>query len=127
MFSSQATNGENVSRTFPIFIYQRFGDFARYHAFVWEPSEKPSLRGVEFPDPIRLSDFIGYEQQRLEVIENTEKFVRGLPANNVLLYGDRGTGKSSTVKAIANEYREQGLRIIEIPRKYLVDFPAVLN
>jgi len=82
---------------------------------------------VEFPDPIRLSDFIGYEQQRLEVIENTEKFVRGLPANNVLLYGDRGTGKSSTVKAIANEYREQGLRIIEIPRKYLVDFPAVLK
>jgi len=50
-----------------------------------------------------------------------------LPANNVLLYGDRGTGKSSTVKAIANEYREQGLRIIEIPRKYLVDFPAVLK
>jgi len=74
-----------------------------------------------------LSDFIGYERERLEVVENTEKFVRGLPANNVLLYGDRGTGKSSTVKAIANEYKEQGLRIIEIPRKYLVDFPAVLR
>jgi len=119
--------GECVKNLSDFYFTNGSGIFARYHAFVWEPSEKPSLRGVEFPDPIRLSDFIGYEQQRLEVIENTEKFVRGLPANNVLLYGDRGTGKSSTVKAIANEYREQGLRIIEIPRKYLVDFPAVLK
>jgi len=90
MFSSQATNGENVSRTFPIFILPTVRGFCPLSCFCLEPSEKPSLRGVEFPDPIRLSDFIGYEQQRLEVIENTEKFVRGLPANNVLLYGDRG-------------------------------------
>jgi predicted AAA+ superfamily ATPase len=102
--------------------------FARYGAFVWESIEgKSCLRGIEVPDPIRLSDFIGYEQERLEVIENTEKFLKGLPANNVLLYGDRGTGKSSTVKAIVNEYREMGLRIIEIPRKHLVDFPAVIR
>ncbi|NLP13617.1 MAG: ATP-binding protein [Clostridium sp.] len=104
------------------------GMFARYGAFVWESIEgKSCLRGIEVPDPIRLSDFIGYEQERLEVIENTEKFLKGLPANNVLLYGDRGTGKSSTVKAIVNEYREMGLRIIEIPRKHLVDFPAVIR
>ena len=51
------------------------------------------------------------------MIKNTEKFVNGLPANNVLLYGDRGTGKSSTVKAIGNEYSESGLRIIEVSKK----------
>lgn len=120
--------GECVKNLSEFYFTNGSGIFARYNAFVWEPiGGEPSLRGIESPDPIRLSDFIGYEQERLEVIENTEKFVKGLPANNVLLYGDRGTGKSSTVKAIANEYREQGLRIIEIPRKYLVDFPAVLR
>jgi len=62
--------GECVKNLSDFYFTNGSGIFARYHAFVWEPSEKPSLRGVEFPDPIRLSDFIGYEQQRLEVIEN---------------------------------------------------------
>lgn len=120
--------GDKVKELADFYYRNGSGMFARYGAFVWESIEgKSCLRGIEVPDPIRLSDFIGYEQERREVIENTEKFVKGLPANNVLLYGDRGTGKSSTVKAIANEYRESGLRIIEIPRKYLVEFPEVLR
>lgn len=120
--------GEKVKELADFYYRNGSGMFARYGAFVWESIEgKSCLRGIEVPDPIRLSDFIGYEQERLEVIENTEKFLKGLPANNVLLYGDRGTGKSSTVKAIANEYREMGLIIIEIPRKHLVDFPAVIR
>lgn len=120
IFTSRSNWGECVKYLSDFYYTNGCGIFARYNAFVWEPAEgEPSLRGIESPDPICLSDFIGYEQERLEVIENTEKFVRGLPANNVLLYGDRGTGKSSTVKAIANEYKDQGLRIIEIPRSIL--------
>lgn len=105
-----------------------YGDFALYRAFVWEKSGKQGLlKGVENPDPISLSELIGYEIQRGEVLDNTIKFLRGLPANNMLLYGDRGTGKSSTIKAIANKYHNQGLRIIEVPKKHLADFPIVLR
>ncbi|MDE5549517.1 MAG: ATP-binding protein [Clostridia bacterium] len=61
-----------------------------------------------------LSDIIGYELQKQKVIENTKAFLDGKPANNVLLYGDMGTGKSSTIKALINEYYEDGLRVIEV-------------
>ncbi|MDE7328548.1 MAG: ATP-binding protein [Clostridia bacterium] len=62
----------------------------------------------------RLEDIVGYEMQKKKVVENTKAFLDGKPANNVFLYGDMGTGKSSTVKALINEFYEQGLRIIEI-------------
>ncbi|SHO44977.1 ATP-binding protein [Anaerocolumna xylanovorans] len=65
-------------------------------------------------EEILLSDLIGYELQKKKLIENTEAFVKGKKANNCLLYGDSGTGKSSSVKAILNEYYQSGLRIIEI-------------
>ena len=104
------------------------GIFARYKAFVWEhQGGEGYLRGVENPDPITLSDLIGYEAERSEVINNTLQLLDGFPANNVLLYGDRGTGKSSTVKAILNEYYTQGLRIVEVPKKYLIDFPDIIR
>ena len=63
---------------------------------------------------VYLNDIVGYELQKKKLIENTEAFIRGKEANNVLLYGDAGTGKSSSVKAILNEYYHQGLRIIEV-------------
>ncbi len=63
---------------------------------------------------IDLEDLIGYERQKQKLVENTEAFIRGREANNVLLYGDAGTGKSSSVKAILNRYYDQGLRIIEV-------------
>jgi len=104
------------------------GDFARFKGFIWERSEQGGfLKGVESPDPIRFSDLIGYESERQIVIENTLKFLNGYPANNLLLYGDRGTGKSSTVKALLNEYGHLGLRIIEMPKRYLSDFYHVLR
>lgn len=61
-----------------------------------------------------LSDIVGYEMQKQKVMQNTQAFLDGKPANNVLLYGDMGTGKSSTIKALINEYYEQGLRVIEV-------------
>jgi predicted AAA+ superfamily ATPase len=104
------------------------GMFARYTAFIWEYTGSfGRLRGVERPDPISLTELIDYEEERSEVISNTAHFLRGLPANNVLLYGDRGTGKSSTVKAILNEYHSQGLRMVEVPKKHLIDFPEIVR
>ena len=104
------------------------GIFARYRAFVWEASGNSCrFKGIDSMDPIKLSQLIGYEVERAEVIENTIQFLKGSPANNVLLYGDRGTGKSSTVKAILNEYFESGLRIIEVPKALLIDFPKIVK
>ena len=75
-------------------------------------------------DPIRLDDLVGYARQKKDLCANTEAFCRGHKANNVLLYGDAGTGKSSSIKAVLNEYFDQGLRMIEI---YKHQFPDLAN
>ncbi|MDK2821482.1 MAG: uncharacterized protein PWP31_1447 [Clostridia bacterium] len=104
------------------------GIFGSYWAFRWEQTANGrALEGIGNPDPISFSDLIGYETERNEVINNTEKFLMGLPAVNVLLYGARGTGKSSTVKALLNAYGAQGLRIIELPKRYLSDYQQILR
>ena len=103
------------------------GIFSSFRAFIWERDDNVGrLKGIDSPDGVLLSDFISYEAQRTEIIRNTEQFIEGYSANNVLLYGDRGTGKSSTVKALVNEYYKKGLRIVEVPKNYLVDFPKIL-
>ena len=76
-------------------------------------------------DKTMLSDLVGYELQKQELVRNTEAFLRGQPANNVLLYGDAGTGKSSCVKALLNEYYDDGLRMIEIYKHQFHDLSAV--
>lgn len=104
------------------------GAFAHYKAFIWQRSQGAGrLVPVKNPDPVRLTDLIDYETERFEVVRNTENFLNGYPANNVLLYGDRGTGKSSTVKAILNEYHDRGLRVIEVPKNLLVDFAEIVS
>ncbi|MFR8002335.1 MAG: ATP-binding protein [Hydrogeniiclostridium sp.] len=100
------------------------GMYARYRAFIWRDS---SIQPVAFPDKTRLSDLKGYELQRQMAIDNTLAFLEGLPANNCLLYGDRGTGKSSTVKAMLNEFYPRGLRVIEMPKESLMDFPKLVD
>ncbi|QAT51186.1 ATP-binding protein [Caproiciproducens sp. NJN-50] len=100
------------------------GVYARFRAFIWRGGE---LHPVLHPDPTSLSELTGYELQRGEAIDNTLAFLRGLPANNCLLYGDRGTGKSSTVKAILNAYYSKGLRMIEMPKESLPDFPVLAD
>jgi hypothetical protein len=101
------------------------GALARHRAFRWVGGADP-IEIVEAPDPVRLSELIGYEAERELVVRNTEHFVAGRIANNVLLYGDRGTGKSSTVKALLNEYAGRGLRLIEVPKALLGDLPYIL-
>ncbi|WOC32748.1 MULTISPECIES: ATP-binding protein [Caproicibacterium] len=100
------------------------GMYARYRAFIWR--EKKILP-VAHPDPQKMADLKGYDVQRGLVENNTVAFLHDLPANNCLLYGDRGTGKSSTVKALLNEYDAQGLRVIEMPKEYLMDFPYLVD
>ncbi|MCI1954928.1 MAG: ATP-binding protein [Oscillospiraceae bacterium] len=107
-------------------FYRRNGCGAccRYRAFIWRNGR---VRPVVHPDPVRLTELKGYGLQRSLAIDNTAAFLRGLPANNCLLYGDRGTGKSSTVKALLNEYYPEGLRMIEIPKESLSDFPLLVD
>jgi len=106
------------------------GRVTAYGAFVWERydnDQEGHLREIKEPDPVRLSNLIGYESQKKEIISNTKHFLMGAPANNLLLYGSRGTGKSSTVKAILNEYSNEGLRLIEVDKKQLGDFTRIIR
>lgn len=100
------------------------GPFGSHRAFRWEDG---GLRAVPRPDPVRLSGLIGYEKEREPLIKNTERLLAGLPSHHTLLYGLPGTGKSSTVKAVLNEYADSGLRLVELAKEDLEDLPSVLE
>ncbi|MDQ3792250.1 MAG: ATP-binding protein [Actinomycetota bacterium] len=100
------------------------GPFGRHRAFRWS---EDGLRAVPDPDPVRLDDLVGYERERGPLMGNTERFLAGLPAHHALLYGLPGTGKSSTVKAILNEYADRGLRLVEVAKEDLGALPRVLE
>ncbi len=102
------------------------GNIALYRSFKFD-DEKSSIVGIENPDSITFDDIIGYESQTEELIGNTEAFVKGFPANNVLLVGSRGTGKSSSVKALVNKFYSDGLRLIEITKEQIVKLPYILS
>ena len=102
-----------------------FGIYAKYHMFIL--GDDGQIIPIKNPDPQRLSELSGYERERNLIIANTKALLEGKPANNVLLYGDAGTGKSSTVKAIGNEFFEQGLRIIELKKEQLHLIPELLD
>ena len=110
--------------------YRRYG----YGVFAMNRAFRISRRDggpVEFlpisnVDDVRLSDLLGYEDQKRELRRNTEAFLEGRAANNVLLYGDAGTGKSTSVKALINEYFDRGLRMIEIYKHQFGDLSAIL-
>jgi predicted AAA+ superfamily ATPase len=99
------------------------GVLGRHHFFSWDSG----LRPVQNPDAIRLQDMRGYEDQRQAVITNTLRFIEGKPASNILLYGDRGTGKSASVKAVCNEYSGKGLRLLEVRKSDLFALPRILD
>ena len=101
-----------------------YGMFAKHHVFTVENDQ---LVPVKYPDPQRLSELPGYEKEREKVIANTKALLVGMPANNVLLYGDAGTGKSSAVKAIANEFAPEGLRLVEVKKNQLYQIPDLMD
>ena len=113
-----------ISRMAAYYRANGCGMYARYRAFIWRDG---AIQPVAYPDKTRLQDLKGYDVPRREAIENTLAFLEGLPANNCLMYGDRGTGKSSTVKALLNEFYPKGLRVIEMPKESLMDFPKLVD
>ncbi len=100
------------------------GIFARYSAFRWQDNQ---LMGIGKPDPIKLDNIVGFDLQKAELIKNTQFLLAGYPALNVLLYGSRGTGKSSLVKALLTKYSHQGLRLIEVNKSELDNLPAIVE
>lgn len=101
------------------------GSFAHYHVFRWQGVDE-GLQGIQYPDPVRLAQLIGYQREQNLLKANMERFLTGLPAHDMLLYGSPGTGKSSTVKALVNAYAEQGLRLIEVHKEYIRDLPRIV-
>lgn len=101
-----------------------YGIFAKYHVFTVRDSE---IIPVKHPDQQSLDTLSGYDRERSLVLSNTEALLKGEPASNVLLYGDAGTGKSSTVKAIANRFAKEGLRLIEVKKNQLYQIPDLIE
>lgn len=85
------------------------------------------LEAVESIEQISLDDLLGIEKQKLEVEDNIRQFLAGYPANNTLLWGTRGTGKSSLIRAILNRYAEQGLRIVQVDKNDLIHLPDIVD
>lgn len=101
-----------------------YGIFAKYNAFM---IKNGAIVPVKCPDSVCLAELSGYERERKLVMDNTLALLEGKPAANTLLYGDAGTGKSSTIKAVANACYERGLRLIELKKEQLHDIPALLD
>ena len=118
------TTAEEIADAF-IEHWRRFGygDIATYRAFRWDKT----IIGIRHFETIRLDDLIGYAHQKELLTGNTTAFVDGKPANNVLLVGARGTGKSSGVKALVNEYYSQGLRLVQITKPQLKFLPEIME
>lgn len=108
-------------------FYRRegYGFFAQSSAFAMQ--DDGSAVPIVHPDAIRLHDLPGYERQKKQVLQNTRAFLDGRNANNILLYGDKGTGKSSTVKAVANEFADRGLKIIQMEPRHIPCFPQLFQ
>jgi predicted AAA+ superfamily ATPase len=98
-------------------------------AFRWRGlgSRRP-LQTIQRPHRLNLADLLCVDAQKRELDRNTRQFLKGLPANNALLWGSKGTGKSSLIKALLNEYAEPGLlRVIEVDRQHLIELPDILD
>ena len=118
---------EKIAEVF-IEHYKKFGygDIAAFRAFRWD-AEKKILVGIKHFEKFLLEDLIGYAHQKELLTKNTKAFLENKPANNVLLVGARGTGKSSGVKALVNEYYSEGLRLVQITKPQLKNLAEIME
>lgn len=103
-----------------------YGDLASYVVFHWDDAAG-RIRGVKHFERTQMKHLIGYHRQKEQIIQNTHAFVQGKPANHVLLVGARGTGKSSAVKALVDEYEDNGLRLVQITKEQLRKLPEIMD
>ena len=102
-----------------------YGIYSKY--FMFNIKDAGAITPLKSADKITVDDLIGYESERQKVIDNTRALVEGKPAANILLCGDAGTGKSSTVKAVANLFAEKGVRLIEVQKQQLMFLPVIMD
>lgn len=130
--SSRISSAKDEEEVFHIVtdFYRDYGVgmFGLNKAFrLFKEDEKLSIIPITNTLEVRLSDLVGYELQKKQLVDNTRAFVEGRKANNVLLFGDSGTGKSTSVKAILNEYYDKGLRMVEIYKHQFEDLSSVIS
>jgi predicted AAA+ superfamily ATPase len=101
-------------------------DWSKTAAAIWRP-RRAYLKVVEDIDQIALDRLIGIDTQKQQLLDNTHRFLIGEGANNALLWGSKGSGKSSLVKAVFHHYREQGLRLIQVERNDLIELPEIVD
>ncbi|MBN3927943.1 ATP-binding protein [Nostoc sp. NMS4] len=106
--------------------YQQCGSglFAEYRALRWQSGQ---FIGIRYSDPVKLSALVGYESQKDALLKNTEFLLSGEMALHVLLYGSRGSGKSSLVKSLLNEFSNRSLRLLEVAKSDLKDLPKIVE
>ncbi len=115
--------GELVDELIAYYQQAGVGIFGRYRALRWQGQ----LWGIPHPDRVRIGNLIGYEQQQATLIKNTASLLSGKPALNILLYGGKGTGKSSLIKGLLNHYADSQLRLIEVSKSATIDLPLILD
>lgn len=118
---------DTVTEFYREFGVGKFGLNKAFHINMNENSGRAVIEPITRVEHIGLEDLVGYEMQKAKLIENTEAFIEGRAANNVLLFGDSGTGKSSSIKAILNKYYDRGLRMIEVYKHQFRSLSDVLE
>lgn len=125
IFTSSADTEKLVTQLSRYYYSAGTGKLGLYNSF--RLTDNYELTPITNPDPVTFADLMNYQTQKEKIKTNTEAFLNDQPANNVLLYGTRGTGKSSSVKALLNEYAASGLRLIEVAKHQLSYLPDLLE
>jgi uncharacterized protein len=115
--------GELVGDLAAYYQQSGVGIFGKYRALRW----KNQLIGIPHPDRVQINALVGYENQKSTLIKNTNSLLAGKPALNILLYGGKGTGKSSLIKGLLDHYPDSQLRLIEVSKSDLIDLPQILD
>jgi uncharacterized protein len=115
--------GELVTDLARYYQQSGVGIFGKYRALKWQER----LLGIAHPDRVRIDDLVGYDRQKATLINNTKSLLAGKPALNILLYGGKGTGKSSLIKGLLNYYPDSQLRLVEVSKSHLLDLPLILD